>query len=244
MIPKIKIISLNSITAATAWKEFAHNKEYAKKFAKAGLFKDYNIQSVSEKALNKSDIRKVNYKNKPPALYIDLDRANQPNTKKALMKEFYLKTGLKDTDPTGFQPMPEYSFIQYSDRGFAKDLKLMKKDLNLAKENFPKLRANAIMHEVLENVYSKQDKVSRNSQLLKQKHNNYGVLVQGRRVFNQTGGSLTNKPKKGLLDEYYIRDFTKENPIIDSALPNRLRLKSSDYKRAIKTLNKRFPNEL
>ena len=243
MIPKVKLTQLNSVTAATAWKEFAHNKEYAKKFAKAGLFKDYNIQSVSKKASDKTNIPVINYRDKPPALYIDQDRANQLNTKKALMKEFYLKTGLKDTDPTGFQPMPQFSFIQYSDKGLAKDLAGIP-NTNISKESLPKLRANAIMHEVLENVYSKQDKVSRNSQLLKQKHNNYGVLVQGRRVFNQTGGSLTNKPRKGLLDEYYIRDFTNENPIIDSALPNKPRLKSIDYKKAIRSLNKRFPNEL
>ena len=54
MIPRIQVIELNSITAATAWKEYAHmlSKQNLKKIADAGLM-EQNSMKNSVRGLNK-----------------------------------------------------------------------------------------------------------------------------------------------------------------------------------------------
>lgn len=81
-----------------------------------------------------------------------------------------------------------------------------------------------LAHEMLEKHYGAIKKLNKGF-FNSLGHNNPGVLVQEKRLLNQAGMQST------------LRKITGENETIERFLPKKDRLRSRDYKRAIKSMN-------
>lgn len=81
-----------------------------------------------------------------------------------------------------------------------------------------------LAHEMLEKHYGTINKLNKGF-FNSLGHNNPGVLVQEKRLLNQSGMQST------------LRKTTGENETIERFLPKKDRLRSRDYKRAIKSMN-------
>lgn len=88
------------------------------------------------------------------------------------------------------------------------------------------------VHEVLESIYSAKIDLSTLPDILG--HTNMGVLVRERQRYNQTGANVQRK----LFNLHNLRDITFENYLIDLYLPKKPVLKTYDYTKAIRKLNR------
>lgn len=235
-IPRIELIQLNSVTAANAYKEYAHllSDSNIKRLADAGLFNKNNSWK-SSKSMAKGIKAKFMFRGDTPIHETYLKQPHysvgypHPNKDiEAKIRRAHNLRGLSDNADRKIRQDTGRNAILINRDYIRKELKIPANKQNLG---------DVLYHELHEKNAVDNGIISTNFQFLNEvSHYHPKVIVEDFKKYNQTGGASTRVQP----DMWAIRNQKdpREYASIIKHLNTSKRLKNSDYKKAYKAMER------